>query len=120
MSSPPALPVRRVGKGEGNNRLDQYALLRVRLHTGRTHQIRVHLAHLGHPVVGDKLYGGDFKLIDKDLISRQFLHASRMKFKLMNGTFMELFSELPKDLTKVLKKLKISVSSWSEAIGSKI
>ncbi|MBI2607246.1 MAG: RluA family pseudouridine synthase [Candidatus Doudnabacteria bacterium] len=89
----------------------QYSLLLVKLHTGRTHQIRVHLAHLGHPVVGDSLYGGKFKQSGQQLIKRQFLHAHRLKLQLMDGTWLELESELPEDLKKVLKILNIKFPS---------
>jgi 23S rRNA pseudouridine1911/1915/1917 synthase len=92
-------------KSEG---LDQMALLRVKLHTGRTHQIRVHMAHIGHPVVGDQLYGGYFKKADAQLINRQFLHAAQLKFKLPEGTLLDLQSELPEDLQEVLKKVNIT------------
>ncbi|HYC79913.1 MAG TPA: RluA family pseudouridine synthase [Candidatus Binatia bacterium] len=88
--------------------LDQMALLRVKLHTGRTHQIRVHMAHIGHPVVGDQLYGGIYKKADTQLINRQFLHAAQLKFNLPDGTHLDLGSELPQDLQEVLKKVNIN------------
>jgi 23S rRNA pseudouridine1911/1915/1917 synthase len=59
--------------------LDGYALLRVRLETGRTHQIRAHMAAIGHPVCGDQAYGGRASGIALDL-ARQFLHSSRLVF----------------------------------------
>jgi 23S rRNA pseudouridine1911/1915/1917 synthase len=83
-------------------RLDQVSLVRVKLHTGRTHQIRVHMAHINHPLVGDATYGGLFKDSDKEIINRQFLHAHRLRFELMNKTALDLFSPLPDDLKKVL------------------
>lgn len=87
--------------------VDEYALLKVKLHTGRTHQIRVHMASIGHPVVGDQLYGGQFKKQDQELIGRQFLHAYRLKFRLPDKTWLELESELPEDLKEVLAKLGV-------------
>ncbi len=90
-----------------NSGVDKMALLRVKLHTGRTHQIRVHMAHIGHPVVGDQLYGGNFKKADTQLINRQFLHAAQLKFKLPDGTLLDLQAPLPKDLQEVLKKVNI-------------
>jgi 23S rRNA pseudouridine1911/1915/1917 synthase len=92
-------------KSEG---LDQMALLRVKLHTGRTHQIRVHMAHIGHPVVGDQLYGGFFKKPDAELINRQFLHAARLRFKLQDGTLIDLESSLPRELEELLAKVQIT------------
>jgi 23S rRNA pseudouridine1911/1915/1917 synthase len=86
--------------------LDQYTLLRVKLHTGRTHQIRVHFNAIGHPLVGDLTYGA-YKKKDSELIDRQFLHAYKLKFKLIDGTFLELTSELPQELKEVLSKLEI-------------
>ncbi|MBI4363454.1 MAG: RluA family pseudouridine synthase [Candidatus Doudnabacteria bacterium] len=84
----------------------QFSLLRVKLHTGRTHQIRAHLAHVGHPIVGDAVYGKKSELID-----RQFLHAYRLKFKLLDGSVIELFSELPQDLRQVLDNIGIKYDS---------
>lgn len=85
---------------KGEKRSLQFSLLRVKLHTGRTHQIRAHLAHMGHPIVGDAVYGRKNELTD-----RQFLHAHRLKFQLQDGTWLELESELPEDLREVLLKL---------------
>ena len=57
-------------------RRDGVSALRCQLHTGRTHQIRVHLAHIGHPLVGDVLYGGK----PAHGLTRQALHAARLAF----------------------------------------
>ena len=94
--------------------LDQVALLRVKLHTGRTHQIRLHLSHIGLPIIGDALYGKSAKGgsasggKDSDFLSRQFLHAYKLKFQLADGSWMELFSSLPDDLKDLLKKASIT------------
>jgi 23S rRNA pseudouridine1911/1915/1917 synthase len=77
-----------------------FSLMRIRLHTGRKHQIRIHLAHIGHPIVGDKLYGGDEdlylalvedRLTDEQrqrlILPNQALHASRVRFD-WNGSEM--------------------------------
>jgi len=78
-----------------------YTLLEVMPETGRTHQIRVHLAAIGFPVVGDKVYG-----VKSPHLSRQFLHASRLSFKLpSSGEYVEFESELPEDLEKALEDI---------------
>jgi 23S rRNA pseudouridine1911/1915/1917 synthase len=87
--------------------VDKMSLLRVKLHTGRTHQIRAHMAHIGNPLVGDQIYGGQFKKTDALLTSRQFLHAAQLSFKLPDGTSIDLGSPLPADLQEVLEKVKI-------------
>jgi len=88
--------------------LDQVTLFRVKLHTGRTHQIRLHLAHIGHPIIGDALYG---RKEDLQFLNRQFLHAYKLKFQLPDGSWIELFSELPEDLNQILKKANITYDS---------
>jgi len=81
--------------------LDSYTLIEVTLETGRTHQIRVHLEAIGYPVVGDSTYG-----VKSDHLSRQFLHACRLGFKLPStGEYVEFTSELPSDLTQALKAI---------------
>jgi len=81
-----------------------YSLLEVSPETGRTHQIRVHLASIGHPVVGDEKYKFKRQKTIKGL-NRQFLHAKYLKFKLPNGEVKEFESELPNDLKLVIDKL---------------
>jgi 23S rRNA pseudouridine1911/1915/1917 synthase len=78
-----------------------YSLLEIRPQTGRTHQIRVHLAAIGFPVVGDAAYG-----VPSPHLSRQFLHASRLGFSLPStGRYVEFTSPLPPDLEKALKEI---------------
>lgn len=94
--------------------LDIYTLLLVKLHTGRTHQIRVHLASIGHPLLGDELYGPRLrsrsgsargKNSSLDGLHRQFLHAKKIEVRLPDKTWIEAESELADDLRKVLEKL---------------
>ena len=73
-----------------------HALLKLRLETGRTHQIRVHMAHLGHPLAGDSLYGGN-----TDRISRQALHCARLWFRL-NNREIDVSSPLPADMESLI------------------
>jgi len=81
-----------------------YTLIKAKPKTGRTHQIRVHLASIGHPIAGDKLYG--FKRQKKPMgLERQFLHASYLKFSTPNGKILEFKSKLPKDLKEVVLTL---------------
>ncbi len=82
--------------------IDDYTLIDISTETGRTHQIRVHLSSIGHPVVGDSTYGGKSMFI-----KRQFLHASKLGFKLpSNDNFKELESPLPFDLEKTLENVR--------------
>jgi 23S rRNA pseudouridine1911/1915/1917 synthase len=81
-------------------------LLKVRILTGRTHQIRVHMASLGHPVVGDTLYGSK-KINTKFNLSRQFLHAGKLAFiHPATGERVEFAAPLPADLQLALTDLK--------------
>ena len=87
-------------------------LARVAILTGRTHQIRVHLSAIGHPVVGDSLYGGIRRRVPGDLraiarLDRPFLHAARLAFKHpVDGRPLEFSSDLPADLQRVLDELR--------------
>ena len=79
------------------------ALLELALETGRTHQIRVHLAHIGHPVLGDRTYGGQTELAIELGLARPFLHAHRLSFPHPDGSGrVEVADELPADLAQVL------------------
>lgn len=76
-------------------RLDNYSVVRFRLETGRTHQIRVHTTFLGHPIVNDELYGAKTYTINP----RQFLHAYHLKFPHpMTKEIMNLECDIPKDM----------------------
>jgi 23S rRNA pseudouridine1911/1915/1917 synthase len=85
--------------------LKNYDLIEVEPKTGRKHQIRAHLAFLGHPVAGDKLYGFKNQPCPKNL-KRQFLHASYLRIKLPDGKIQEFKSKIPEDLNVCLKNLK--------------
>lgn len=81
-----------------------YTFLKVRIKTGRTHQIRCHLAAFGHPVVGDDLYGTNkTRLKNKKLgLNRIFLHAHRLEFDNLRGERKKYKLELPDELTDLL------------------
>lgn len=99
-----------------------YSWMQFRILTGRTHQIRVHMKHLGHPIVCDELYGDgkpvyissikkkDYKLAKEQLeerpvLGRLALHAAQLQFQL-NGKDFQLQAELPKDLRAMLQQLR--------------
>jgi 23S rRNA pseudouridine1911/1915/1917 synthase len=85
------------------------SLLRVAIATGRTHQIRVHLSTIGHPIVGDSLYGGQQRRVRADLrpllrLTRPFLHAERLAFtQPRTGEPLSFTAPLPEDLRSVLE-----------------
>lgn len=93
---------RSITKYEVVERYKNTTLLKLKLETGRTHQIRVHLKHIGHPIVGDPLYNKEIELID-----RQALHSYYLKFKtLRTKEIREVIADLPKDIKKVIEIAK--------------
>ncbi|MCI0526796.1 MAG: RluA family pseudouridine synthase [Nitrospira sp.] len=90
-------------------RYGEFSLLAVRPQTGRTHQIRVHLSHLGHPVMGDKVYGLGKKMdFENELwIRRQMLHAQQLGFDHPGtGQRMEFLAPFPLDMERIISWLK--------------
>ncbi len=100
-------------------RFKRFALVECHPKTGRTHQIRVHLAHIGNPVLCDKQYGGRSRITPNELrgelplpeetplLERQALHAHRLAFSLpSNDERIEIISDLPDDINAVLRQLK--------------
>lgn len=83
-----------------------FSLVEISLKTGRTHQIRVHMASIGHPIAGDKIYGKNRSPFGRFPAGRQFLHAYYLSFSLPNGKKLALEADLPDDLEKVLTKLE--------------
>ena len=87
---------------------DGYSLVEVEIETGRTHQIRVHMAHIGHPVAGDPTYGSNRQ---NQLFPRQMLHAWRVRFEHPEtGEDMEIEAPLPLDFSDIIGKLSPWVS----------
>lgn len=83
------------------------SLLEVRTETGRTHQIRVHLAHIGHPVVGDRQYGRARRCALPAPAPRQMLHAERLAFEHpRTGERLEFVAPLPADMRQLLEALR--------------
>ncbi len=98
-----------------------FSLVEYQIHTGRTHQIRVHSQSIGHPIVGDELYGDGkpfylsaikkkFRLSDKEeterpLLSRLALHAARLEFTKEDGTAVVVEAPLPKDIAACVNQL---------------
>jgi len=107
-------------------RFGKFTLVRVRIETGRTHQIRVHMASLGHPVVGDAVYGAAGQLTDQAALNaapskaarrkadperlklgRNFLHAARLEFAHpVTGRVLALEAPLPRELEAFLERLE--------------
>jgi len=83
------------------------SLIEVKLETGRTHQIRVHMAALRHPCVGDRLYGADPSLTARLGLARQWLHAVQLGFAHpVDGRWIEFHSDYPPDLARALEVLR--------------
>ena len=75
-------------------KFDSYSIVKCSLRTGRTHQIRVHMTAIGHPLIGDSLYG-----CPSPLINRQALHSYRISFvHPITKQFLELICDLPNDM----------------------
>ncbi|MDD5099092.1 MAG: RNA pseudouridine synthase [Candidatus Colwellbacteria bacterium] len=87
-------------------RFEELTLVEASPKTGRTHQIRVHLASIGHPIVGDSLYGGKKQKKSSTLTSRQFLHARSIEFESAPGHKVSFSADLPDDLARLIKELK--------------
>lgn len=114
----PDRPNRRVVSEQGERAVTHYktieimpgaafSLLEVQLETGRTHQIRVHLAHLGHPVLGDAMYGSATAVIN-----RQALHAGAISFcELKHNTEITVTAPLPADMTEAIKQLRAKTTT---------
>ena len=84
---------------QAENYLAGATLVKLRLATGRTHQIRVHLSHIGHPLAGDTLYGGRL-----EGIARQALHCARIGFRHpITGEVLDFAAPLPEDMRRLLK-----------------
>ena len=92
-----------------DTRFGKFSLLDVKIDTGRTHQIRVHVAAMGHPVVGDTMYGAPQLARGKNAViwlRRNFLHAAELEFRHpRTGAMVALKSELPEELREFLRKL---------------
>ncbi|MBY2475380.1 RluA family pseudouridine synthase [Clostridioides difficile] len=84
-------------------RLKNATVLEVSLETGRTHQIRVHMAHIGHGIIGDELYG----CVDEKLIDRQALHAYELEFEQpRTKEKLKFKADIPKDMKELISKLR--------------
>ena len=83
---------------------DEYSFIRLTLETGRTHQIRVHMSHIGHTLLGDELYGSNH-----DVISRQALHCGEMSFKsVLSDEVIKVSAPLSEDMQKALEKVRLN------------
>lgn len=110
----------RMGVGGGRSAVTHFSVLEdfrtmslveVRLETGRTHQIRVHFAHIKHPVIGDMTYGRSVSELARELgLVRPFLHAFRLQLPHpMTGVPLEVEDELPSDLQRALERARLQV-----------
>ena len=100
-----------------STRFGKFTLVQVRIETGRTHQIRVHMASIGHPVVGDTLYGASGQITEQNIprkqeatklrLGRNFLHAAKLEFEHPStGKLLNLEAKLPQELEEFLVRLE--------------
>jgi 23S rRNA pseudouridine1911/1915/1917 synthase len=97
-------------------RFETTSFAEARIDTGRTHQIRVHFAFIGHPIVGDAVYGRDratARRKGEPWLGRHFLHAHRLGFQLPGGKDVRFESPLPPDLARVLEEQRATMSDAS-------
>jgi 23S rRNA pseudouridine1911/1915/1917 synthase len=108
--------IERIGTAEKPSAHGKFTLVEVRIETGRTHQIRVHMQSLGHPIVGDTLYGAPHHITrtarsstDEPLaLQRNFLHAAELDITHpRSGKLLELRAPLPAELTNLLAELRV-------------
>lgn len=91
-------------------RFDGFTFLEVRIATGRTHQIRVHFSTIGHPVVGDRLYGAPANVPGQPALGRYFLHAHRITFRSpSSGAVVSLEAALPRELREWMDGLRLGL-----------
>ncbi len=96
-----------VSNYETLERFDEVALVRVRIETGRTHQIRVHMAHIGHPIVGDTVYSRARRHTLPEKPERQMLHATRLAFNHPEtGKRLSFEAPLFEDISRLLEQLR--------------
>lgn len=87
-----------------------YTLIKAKILTGRTHQIRVHFASIGHAVVGDPVYGNrrtNALFLKEFKLKRFFLHAAELSFELKDGTKIDVKKELPKELKFIIESISV-------------
>lgn len=104
--------IKRIVRPDGKQSITKYkvlerykntSLLKIKLETGRTHQIRVHLKHIGHPIIGDSLYNSK-----SNFIERQALHSHRLKFEtLRTKEIRDIEAKLPQDIKQVIDIAKV-------------
>jgi 23S rRNA pseudouridine955/2504/2580 synthase/23S rRNA pseudouridine1911/1915/1917 synthase len=126
-TKPGLMVINRRGKAaltdyEVKETIGPYSLLQFRIHTGRTHQIRIHMHSIGHPIACDDLYGDgkpiflsgikrNFKLskaaeVERPLLARLALHSQLLSFTGSNGETYTIEAPLPKDLRALLQQLR--------------
>ena len=93
---------------QGTERISGYSLVELTLLTGRTHQIRVHMTHLGHPIAGDELYGQLFGYeAGTDILDRQALHAYSLRLKQpLTGSPIHLQTAMPDDMSACIERIE--------------
>lgn len=93
---------------------NNFSLVEVGIETGRTHQIRVHMRYLNHPIVGDSVYGNTSELADRQMLHSYYLRLNHP----VTGEEMEIIGDIPEDFKSLAKKLKLDINKI-EKLGEK-